>query len=384
MAGRDHRVLKAWPQAASASLSFDGRPAPGLKPGRPVSRGQLLAISRAAGQGDLRAPFSGTVASLSPGLVELAFREGVSGQVPRPLDLGSVGGTDLAPALKSLGLDLPRPAAPGQPALISALDPEPGLGLARALWQDQRTTLQRGLALLGRLWPDSELVEVLPPRLDPLGAGRALRFREGFPMTLPSLLRMRVLGLPAPSPDGVVGPERLWALGTVARSGLPLTLIPVSVQGFHYLAPPGLRLSEVLAAVNLKPLLGDLALLGGLATGRPTARLGRGLRASDLSLRLIRAGRLPGPPAPCRLCGLCRQACPLGLPMDLAGQSPLEGWARLPAKVLGALAGCAGCGACALACPSLRPLLALAQVAGADDPYGRAPWWPPGGPGPRP
>lgn len=372
MGSPGHTVLKAWPTPGAASLAFEGRPAPGLKPGRPVSMGQLLAISRDPLAGDLRAPFSATVVGLSPGRIDLAYGQGLSGQVPEPLDLKSLEGEALAAALKSLGVARPGRPPAGEPALVSALSPEPGLDLPAALWLDQKPTLQRGLGLLARLWPGTGITEILPPRFAPLGSSKPVVFRDPFPLTLPSFLRRKVLGLPAPRATGVVGPETLWAMGAVARSGLPLTLIPMTVQGFHYLAPSGVRISDALSAVNLKPMAGDVALLGGLVTGRPTVRLGRGLKAPDLALRLIRSGRLPAPPAPCRLCSLCRLACPLGLPVDALAQAPLAEWPGLHRAAREALAGCGGCGACGLACPSRRPILLLAVAAGAGDPYGRA------------
>ncbi|MDR0620696.1 MAG: hypothetical protein LBJ61_02285, partial [Deltaproteobacteria bacterium] len=286
-----HGVLKAWPNPGGVSLAFEGRPAPGLKPGRTVSAGQLLAVTRDPLAGDLRAPFSASVTALTPGRIDLAYGQGLSGQVPEPVDLMALEGAPLASALKSLGVDQPRQPAEGEPVLISALSPEPGLDLAGALWLDQRPTLERGLRLLARLWPNREFLEILPPKFPPLGSGKTQTFGDPFPLTLPTFLRRKILGLKAPGPTGAVGPETLWAMGTVARSGLPLTLIPMTIQGFHYLAPPGVKLSGALAAVNLKPLAGDLALLGGLVTGRPTVRLERGLRAPDMALRLIRAAR---------------------------------------------------------------------------------------------
>ncbi|MDR1298197.1 MAG: hypothetical protein LBO05_12705 [Deltaproteobacteria bacterium] len=375
MPAPDHRVLKAWPNPRAASLAFDGRPAPGLKPGRGVSRGQLLAVSRGRRTGDLRAPFSGTVAALAPGRVDLVYEEGRSGVPPEPVDLSGLSSRELAPALKSLGVDLPAPPPPGETVIVSALTPEPGLDAGPALWLDQRPALERGLALLRRLWPDREFLQILPPKFEPLKleppGGGVVFSRDVFPLSLPSLLRRKTLGLALPDARGVVSPQSLWALGAAARSGLPLTLAPVTIQGFHYLAPPGLKLENVLADVNLLPLPGDSVVLGGLVTGRPTARLGRGLGAADLALWLVRRQNVRGKPGPCRRCGLCRLACPMGLPMDRAASAPPGEWFLHMGAISGLLAGCAGCGACALACPAGLPLLLLARAAGASDPHGR-------------
>jgi Na+-translocating ferredoxin:NAD+ oxidoreductase RnfC subunit len=243
--------------------------------------------------------------------------------------------------------------------------------MAAALWLDQRPTLERGLKLLKKLWPNRIIMEILPAKLDPLGDHPLTRFKGAFPLTLPSLTRRLVLGKRLPQADGVILPNQLWALGTIARSGLPLTLMPITIQGFHYLVPPGLKLKNVLDSVNLKPLPGDAVILGGLITGGPTARLDRGLRSFDLAVHLLRRANLPGPPGACRRCSLCRRACPLDLPIDLLGQTPSSDWFKRIPPAKKALAGCAGCGACALACPARLPLLSLARAAGASDPYGR-------------
>ncbi|MDR2302880.1 MAG: hypothetical protein LBF38_12710 [Deltaproteobacteria bacterium] len=371
MGSSGHKVLKAWPVPTEVSLAFEGRPAPGLKPGRAVSGGELLAVSHDPLTGDLRAPFSARVIELTPNRIDLRFGPGLSGQVPEPLELEKLEGEGLAQALKSLGVDQIEKPPEGEPIIISALNPEPGLELTRALWLDQKPTLERGLKLLNRLWPKSEIIEVLPPKFTALGPKPPTHYKEPFPLTLPSFLRFKILGLKYPRAMGVVSPQTLWAMGTIARSGLPLTLIPTTVHGYHYLAPPGLKLLNALNAVNLKPLTGDLVLLGGLVTGRPAARLERGLKASDLALSLIRSKSLPPPPRPCRLCALCRLACPLNLPIDSIAQVHPGQWPNLQKAAQKALRGCGGCGACALACPSRRPLLLLAKVAGAGDPYGR-------------
>jgi NAD-dependent dihydropyrimidine dehydrogenase PreA subunit len=295
----------------------------------------------------------------------------MSGSPPAPVDLTDLFGPELAQTLKSLGADLPKPPPADEPLLISAVVPEPGLEITEALFSDQKPTLQRGLKILQKLFPGRKIMEVLPKNLSPLGENEVIRYKETFPLTLPSLVRRRVLGLAKPEADGIVGPAQLWALGSAARSGLPLTLIPITIQGFHYLAPQGLKLKNVLDAVNLKPMADDVVILGGQATGRPTARLERGLRASDQALTLIRRDKVAYQPGPCRLCGLCEKACPMNLPIRAISGKPMDSWHMHLPEAEKLLAGCAGCGACALACPAQRPLLLLALAAGASDPYGR-------------
>jgi electron transport complex protein RnfC len=276
-------------------------------------------------------------------------------------------GSDLEEALRSLGVDLPIAPPPGEPAIISALVPEPGLDCAWVLWEDQLATLKAGAAVLRRLWPDGEFIEVVSPRSAPLGLGRLARCSERYPYTLPPLVKRKILGTWDPLARGMVEPSDLWAIGSVARSGLPLTSAPITIQYSSYLAPFGVRVSEALSQMNLSPLPGDVVVLGGLVRGRPTARLEMGLSKSTKALHLIRSSSLIDSYGLCLGCGRCAASCPLELPMDLLAQAPVNQWPETASRYSELLSGCLACGACALACPSSRPLLSLALMTKRTD-----------------
>jgi electron transport complex protein RnfC len=359
-------VVKAWPAPdRDLVLRLPGRPAAGVRPGRLVARGQLLSEDPDPEGFDLTAPVAGQVAELHPGrLVLRPSPEGeAGGRPPAEIALATLHGAELAAALKRLGVPRPPRPWPDQRAVISALDPEPGLEAAGALWSDRRTTLQAGAEILARLWPGAEIWEVLPARAEPLGAGRVLRLGARFPSSLPALVKKAALGVHDPLARGVALPPVLWAMGAAARTGLPPGLVPATLQRSHYLLPPGLTLADALERVNLIPLHGDVVVIGGLIGGRPTARLDRGLDWSTGAVHLIRARQAPPPPGPCRRCGACRRACPLALPIDLLAARPLGDWPELAPRAGRALAGCLACGACALVCPAARPLTALALMA---------------------
>jgi electron transport complex protein RnfC len=246
---------------------------------------------------------------------------------------------------------------------LTALIPEPGLETAAVLWHDQHTTLAAGAALLARLWPDTELREVLPRTAEPLGIGRAIPFGGRFPMTQKALLKKAILGIFDPAAAGVVEPRLLWAMGSVARGGMPLTHLPFAFQRSNFLAPLGLKICDALEGINLIVWPGDVVVLGGLVTGRPASNLDQGLDWSTLAVHLVRSRRLPPPPQPCRRCRRCAQACPLKLPIDYFGALPLDRWPEVTAAAAAGLSGCPACGACALACPASRPLSALTMAA---------------------
>ncbi|MDR2455779.1 MAG: hypothetical protein LBE49_04205 [Deltaproteobacteria bacterium] len=362
-------VLKAWPplDGQELRLDFRGRPAPGLGKGKPVARGQLLAESLSPSAGDLVAPAEGVITSASPTAIFMRAQESSGGRPPEPVNLSNLHGESLGAALKKLGIPKPLPPAPGQSAIICALNPEPGLETAGALWRDLKSALKAGAEVLRRLWPKTEILEIVGPGQSPLGAGKAFKAAPAFPLALPGFLRLLATGRHDPQGRGVVPAELIWAMGSAARTSLPPPLIPITIQRFPYLAPLGLKIADALESLNLIALEGDSVVLGGLVTGRPTARLDRGLGWSMGALHLVRARKAPGPPGPCLRCGSCRAACPLDLRIDLLAAFEVDAWPRLLAGLGEALSGCLRCGACALACPSSRPLMALALMAGRQE-----------------
>jgi ferredoxin len=354
-------VLKAWPEPNNQKLclDFQGLLVSGVKPGRQVAKGQLLAKASLVRHSDTHSPVSGRLIKVLSQQVTIEAGPDSGGLPPSPLPLTGLFGFELAKALRSLGVPTPRPPGQGQPALLTALVSEPGLETGAALWNDQRTTLTAGADILARLWPETQLWEVLPRGLEPLGASRVIINSDRYPLTHPIFLKKSILGLYDPKASGVVEPRILWAMGFVARGGMPLTHLPVTIQRSHYLAPLGLRLSDALEGVNLSPQKGDAVVIGGLITGRPASNLSSGLGWSSPALHLIRARHLPPSPEPCRRCLRCRLACPLDLPIDLLGALSMDQWPKASISAPELLSGCPACGACALACPAARPLLAI-------------------------
>ncbi|MDR2934422.1 MAG: hypothetical protein LBV70_00850 [Candidatus Adiutrix sp.] len=151
-------VVKDWEAFEILALPLAGaEPVRGLGRGRPVSAGELLARSPDPARGDLRAPAAGFLEAVRAEEIIIRGDEAAVGEPPRPAELEGLGPADLGRALKELGLDLADPL-PGEPLVISALDPEPGLCFARPLLAEHRETLAAGLATLRRLHPGLRLV----------------------------------------------------------------------------------------------------------------------------------------------------------------------------------------------------------------------------------
>jgi electron transport complex protein RnfC len=275
------------------------------------------------------------------------------------MNLADLPPAELGRALKEVGLDPPAPP-PGDAFVLRALDPEPGLSFSRPLLAEHRETLAAGLVALNRLFPGLRLVWAgRKPEEAPAGANEFRRPRTDYPWTLPALVGKNLTGRLDREARGTTDLRRLFDLGRLWRTGLPLRRMILTLGGATYFVPPGTRAADLLASARLEPRPGDAVVAGGLIRGRTLARLTRGLGRETTGLHLVRrAGSGPGA-GPCRRCGDCLRACP-------AGQTAGEYFARGPGE--GAAAGslipenCLECGACALACPARRPLLAWARL----------------------
>ena len=348
-------VVKDWAAFEVLALPLAGaEPVRGLGRGRPVSAGELLARASGPDRGHLHAPVAGFLEAVRAEEIIIRQDEAAVGEPPQPAVLGDLPPTELARALRELGLDLADPE-PEAAFLVSALDPEPGLAFAKPLLAEHRETLAAGLIALRRLFPEARLVWAgVRPEGVPPGADEFRRVRADYPWTLPALVGKTV----GRSGAGTTDLRRLFDLGRLWRTGLPLRRMVLTLGGATYFVPPGARPVDLLASAHLEPRPGDAVVAGGLIQGRTLARLTRGLGRETAGLHLVRQAGVGPKAGPCRRCGDCLRACPAGLPIT-------DYFARGPDRGPGAevLEDCLECGACALACPARRPLLAWARLA---------------------
>ena len=354
-------VVKDWAAFEVLSLPLAGaEPVRGLGRGRPVSAGELLARAVGPDRGHLQAPVAGFLEAVRAEEIIIRRDEAAVGEPPQPAVLDGLPPMELARALRELGLDLADPG-PENFFIISALDPEPGLAFAKPLLAEHRETLAAGLEALRRLFPGARLIWAgLRPEDAPPGIDEFRRARADYPWTLPALVGKNWAGSLNISGGAAMDLRRLFDLGRLWRTGLPLRHMVLTLGGATYFVPPGARPTDLLASAHLEPRPGDAVVAGGLIRGRTLARLTRGLGRETAGLHLVRQVGAESSAGPCRRCGDCFRACPAGLPAaDFFARDPEEG----PAPGSGAFEDCLECGACALACPARRPLLAWARLA---------------------
>ncbi|MGL4209759.1 MAG: 4Fe-4S dicluster domain-containing protein [Candidatus Adiutrix sp.] len=356
-------VIKTWISGEFLAVPFEGTRVRGLKKEKPVSAGELLAETSGPHPKAFHAPCAGLITQIGRKEIVIRLEAQAVGNAPRPMSLSALKGAELYQALLSLGLPLLGINDTG-PLIISFLDAQPGLNYSRPLFSEHRKTIMAGFRTCQRLWPNKEIFWAAPPWEKPPLRASPLIINGPYPANWPPLIIKRLErqkpNAPYVEKAQVIGARELFFMGRLWRTGLPLTHLPLSLGGANYFVPVGSRIIDLLSFANLRPLSGDTVVQGGLITGTSVLRLEGGLGLLAGALNVVRRpvdGAL-WPPRPCRRCGACSLACPVGLNIEPWAAEKVENWPQLAAKIKpkAHFEACLKCGACALACPVQRPL----------------------------
>lgn len=329
----------------------------GIKKNIQVSPGQPLAESARPGRGWPTASIPGLISGIDQFHITIDHQEDASGRPPEPVDLNGLTGLELAKRLAAMGLGLPWPERPASRLVVSALDSEPGLELARILWRDQRVYLKAGLELARNLHPEAKgdpITAAPKPIADQVDWGPVVRLNTRYPAGLKPLVKKRALGIEDARGDGVFTLRELYLLGRLARTGLPLTEIPATVLGANYIIPAGVTPRHLLNVANHRLEPGEGVFLGGWFRGRAIADPERGLWPEVEALWVYRPNDFQVS-AVCSGCRECRRVCPARLKPDLIA---ISGRAARPGARLAELRPdlCLACALCSYHCPfGFRP-----------------------------
>lgn len=316
--------LKPLPTPPQVKIPLKGgRPLKGLKKNTLVSPGQPLAEPACPGQGRPTASLPGQIIEIDQFQITLKYQPGASGHPPEPVELRGLAGPDLARRLTGMGLGIHPVTRPISRLVISAVDSEPGLALAETLWRDQQASLAAGLELARNLHPEAkgEPVTVAPAAIAAQVAwGPVETVRPRYPLGLKPLVKKRALRVEDPLGEGVFTLRELYLLGRLARTGLPLMDIPLTLLGANYLVPVGVTAGYLLLTSNhhLKP--GEGVFLGGWFRGRAITDLERGLPPEAEALWTYRPQAFNWSDS-CTGCRECRRVCPARLKPDLIAAS---------------------------------------------------------------
>ncbi len=280
------KVIKEWDGFEILAPPLAGAaPLRGLKRGRAVSAGELLARHENPWTGDLSAPCSGIVAEINEFEIIIERDDQAVGEPPQARELASLQPDELRAALKELGYSIPQ-IPPGDPLIINAL-PEPGRHYAAALLSEHRQTMLFGLAAAQRLWPGRPSVWAVPAEQAAPKDAEVRVLTGPFPL-LPRALKQKIAGRDDPEAGGVLDSRELYFLGRLWRTGLPLVRLVISLGAANYFVPVGSRVEDLLRFANMYPKDGEVVVADGLTRGRSLARLTRGLGKEATALSLVR------------------------------------------------------------------------------------------------
>lgn len=279
-------IIKEWDAFAVVAPPLNGAvPVRGIKRGRAVAIGELLATRDSPLAGDIHAPSSGIITEINEFEIIIQRDDKTLGEPPLPRELHSLSPTGLAVAFKELGLDSPI-VPPGSPLIINTLNPEPGLNYSAALFSEHLETMLAGITAAARLWPGRRIIWAVSKKFST---------KNPAPEGAETLI---INGPDIPKGEGVLGGRELYFLGRLWRTGLPVTRMVISLGASNYFVPIGSRAVDLLNFANLHPHGKAVVVEGGLISGRSLARLERGLGKGAAALHLVRGPRLEQSPRP--------------------------------------------------------------------------------------
>jgi electron transport complex protein RnfC len=151
--------------------------------------------------------------------------------------------------------------------------------------------------------------------------------------------------------DGKVQQSKV--LTVIGREGKPVA---------NYRVPLGTRIKEVLSAAGIETHERDKVLAGGPMRGFAQYSLSGAVDAGVDAITVIPASDVvPWSEEPCINCGLCIDACPTNLQVQLISRyAEFELFDRTPELDIDQ---CIECGLCASVCTGRRPLVQLIRLA---------------------
>ncbi len=307
-----------------------------------------------------QAPFS----SLDP---ETASIESLVGRL-REAGVSS-GSIRLSPLAKSLQLTEGNGV---DQLVVLAADREPGICASAQLFRERANDVEAAAKLLGRVTSAGRIVlavleDMLPEATEVCRTGpmEILPIPAEYPESLEPLVALRA---GAEGVTRVVTLEAaLAALDAVREGRVPqskvLTVIgregkPVA----NYRVPLGTRIKEVLTAAGIETREKDKVLAGGPMRGFAQYSLSGAVDAGVDAITVIPAEDVvPWSEEPCINCGLCIEACPTNLQVQLISRyAEFELFDRTVELEIDQ---CIECGLCASVCTGRRPLVQLIRLA---------------------
>ena len=338
--------------------------------GQRHAAGSVLALHPKELGGRVHAPISGVVDK-----ADFAYITMTPSSNPPPLPAVTIpqDPDGLRQTLQDLGVRMDRFIRPQQILVINGMNPEPTVTVAELLLRDCRSTIFRGLEAVCKLITPNRCVLVSADQGQSLPGCDSLALKPVYPNSLAERVVLAATGKERPAGVSAVSVMKLWTIGRILETGLPVTDTVFTLAGKNYRALLGTPLSQILDYAGLNAQPGDRLILGGPMRGYTVYDVEHGLEKGAYAVTLVSKDAFPPMTgAPCVNCGECVLHCPARIRPDLICRYAEYG---LFDKCLSAgLGACMECGQCSYWCPERRPLLhsirfARKELADAANPW---------------
>lgn len=334
------------------------------KKGKQVAKGEMIAEHPSKFGGAYHASCAGKIAKVDYHHLTIACD--AAGEAVEPVNVSGLGvGAELLHTLQELGINV-APLSKAEILVINGMNPEPGITVVEQLLQDEKATLDAGLALAKKLCTPTRTVLAVAKGTDfSLAGAERKRIKAKYPNSLDALVVKAVTGKEFPANAKVLSVMDLYDLGRVATTGLPVTDTVMTIAGRNYRVPLGTPISHILESLGMDTVSGDTVVLGGPFQGEAVYSLDEGVKKSDYGLFTISSKEFPAvQDAPCIHCGDCVNKCPARIQANLI--SRYAEFERFEDAEKHGLHSCFECGLCAFNCFSRRPLLQYIRFAKAQ------------------
>lgn len=327
--------------------------------GQTVKRGERLATSSTAGIGDIHTPIAGTVTHVDPFRIRISAREG--GEVD-PTILSTLSGEALYHKLLEFGADLPPLAGVTETLIINGVDAEPGILIRKTLLTSPSESLECGLETVRALYTPRLLVlAVLKGSSHAMEDLPTIGISARYPAGLDPLVALAATGREAPADTVVIGLEKLYHVGRIMETGLPIMETPITVDGESRMVPLGTAVGSILEQAGTAPSDRDRIILGGTLRGRAAASATQGVDRDTSAVALVKSPVPITMDTACVGCGECVRRCPARL--DPAMITSFAEFGMFDKAEAEGVQACFECGLCGFFCLAHRPMLQYIRFA---------------------
>ena len=306
----------------------------------------------------LYSPCNGIVESVSEKAIKITPHEESTKEQISPLSFKTMERSAQIEYLEANGIDsLWRNTKNVQVCIINALPTDAvAVQYMPFLFAEEKETLEHGIEILRSLYPSARIRCAVPKNANiSMQSVEVVEYAKTYPYTLTPFVKQELEGQDA---LGVLTLSLidLWRIGSIARSGKPLTETLLVVNNAVVRCPVGYPLTSLLERLSISVDSVAGAVSNGVMNGEPLCTLEGGVLPHFYSLHTFKKEEIPPvTDDPCVSCGFCTSVCPVGIRVHLLNQYAER--TMFEACQEEHLEACIECGMCDYVCITKRPIM---------------------------